>query len=79
MVLVAVQSDDGNLRILSDLLMHLTCTNLTCDELKQILKAAKEMGIQNILALRGDPAKGGTVCMSYGFTECCHMNVLVLL
>ena len=63
-----------------DVLMHLiTCTNLTCDELKQILKAATEMGIQNILALRGDPAKGGTVCMSYGFTECCHMNVLVLL
>eukprot|EP01035_Chromulina_nebulosa_P036670 gene36670-49423_t len=41
-----------------DVLMHLTCTNLTCDELKQILKAAKDMGIQNILALRGDPAKG---------------------
>ena len=43
-----------------DVLMHLTCTNLTSDELKQILKAAKEMGIQNILALRGDPAKGGS-------------------
>lgn len=39
-------------------LMHLTCTNLTVEEIKQILNKAKELGIQNILALRGDPAKG---------------------
>jgi methylenetetrahydrofolate reductase (NADPH) len=39
-------------------LMHLTCTNLTTDEIKRILNSAKEMGIQNILALRGDPPKG---------------------
>jgi methylenetetrahydrofolate reductase (NADPH) len=42
-----------------DVLMHLTCTNLTCDELRVILKAARDIGIQNILALRGDPPKGG--------------------
>lgn len=41
-----------------DVLMHLTCTNLKIDEIKAILNTAKEMGIQNILALRGDPAKG---------------------
>jgi methylenetetrahydrofolate reductase (NADPH) len=39
-------------------LMHLTCTGLTVEEIKKILKSAKEMGIQNILALRGDPPKG---------------------
>ena len=41
-----------------DTLMHLTCTNLTVEEIKKILNSAKEMGIQNILALRGDPPKG---------------------
>jgi len=41
-----------------DTLMHLTCTNLTIEEIKKILNSAKEMGIQNILALRGDPPKG---------------------
>jgi len=39
-------------------LMHLTCTNLSVDEIKIILKAARDSGIQNILALRGDPPKG---------------------
>ena len=41
-----------------EVLMHLTCTNLTIDELKEILNTAREAGIQNILALRGDPPKG---------------------
>ena len=41
-----------------EVLMHLTCTNLTEEELKRILNAARAAGIQNILALRGDPPKG---------------------
>ena len=41
-----------------EVLMHLTCTNLTVDALKEILNAARAAGIQNILALRGDPPKG---------------------
>lgn len=41
-----------------DVLMHLTCTNLTINEIKTILNSAREVGIQNILALRGDPPKG---------------------
>ena len=39
-------------------LMHLTCTNMTIDELKQVLQSARQAGIENILALRGDPPKG---------------------
>ncbi len=38
--------------------MHLTCTNLAVEELKRILNSARAAGIQNILALRGDPPKG---------------------
>lgn len=38
--------------------MHLTCTNMAMDKLDMALKRAKEEGLQNILALRGDPPLG---------------------
>lgn len=41
-----------------DAMMHLTCTNLRIEDIKKILNAARQAGIQNILALRGDPPKG---------------------
>ena len=37
---------------------HLTCIGSTRDEIAQYLEDAKNMGIRNILALRGDPPKG---------------------
>ena len=41
-----------------DVLMHLTLTGMTVAKLKDILAQAKEAGIRNILALRGDPPAG---------------------
>ncbi|CAO3644302.1 unnamed protein product [Mucor hiemalis] len=38
--------------------MHLTCTNMEKDKIDLALKQAKEAGIKNILALRGDPPRG---------------------
>jgi methylenetetrahydrofolate reductase (NADPH) len=38
--------------------MHLTCTNMPRDKIREALVQAKESGIQNILALRGDPPRG---------------------
>jgi methylenetetrahydrofolate reductase (NADPH) len=38
-----------------DVLMHLTCTNVTVDETRQVLQRCKSKGLCNILALRGDP------------------------
>ena len=35
-------------------LVHLTCLNYTKEEISEILKQLEEMGIENILALRGD-------------------------
>lgn len=38
--------------------LHLTCTNMERDILDEALSKAKAAGIQNILALRGDPPRG---------------------
>ncbi|HTQ40617.1 MAG TPA: methylenetetrahydrofolate reductase [NAD(P)H] [Pirellulales bacterium] len=39
---------------------HLTCVGATVDQLRSYLKAAAERGIENIVALRGDPPHGET-------------------
>lgn len=41
-----------------DVLLHLSCTGLTREQIAQILSIAKSSGIRNILALRGDPPQG---------------------
>jgi len=38
--------------------MHLTCTNMPREKLETALKVSEEVGIRNILALRGDPPVG---------------------
>ncbi|KAJ3007863.1 hypothetical protein HKX48_008899 [Thoreauomyces humboldtii] len=38
--------------------MHLTCTNMPREKIDIALKDARAAGIQNILALRGDPPRG---------------------
>lgn len=44
--------------------LHLTCTNMDQTILDAALKQAKQLGIRNILALRGDPPRG----QEYGWT-----------
>lgn len=41
-----------------DVMMHLTCTNMPQEKIEYALNTAKENGIRNILALRGDPPQG---------------------
>ncbi|XP_067659127.1 methylenetetrahydrofolate reductase (NADPH)-like [Haliotis asinina] len=36
-------------------MLHMTCCNMTIDTIKSNLQKAKDLGIRNILALRGDP------------------------
>ena len=38
--------------------MHLTCTNMPVEKIDSALDAIKTNGIQNVLALRGDPPHG---------------------
>ncbi|KAF5828731.1 methylenetetrahydrofolate reductase-domain-containing protein [Dunaliella salina] len=39
-------------------MMHLTCTNMPAESLDTALTKLRESGLENILALRGDPPKG---------------------
>ena len=39
---------------------HFTCVGSTVDELRSTLDQMAEIGIENVLALRGDPAQGAT-------------------
>ncbi|KAM0753743.1 methylenetetrahydrofolate reduct [Meredithblackwellia eburnea MCA 4105] len=41
-----------------DTCLHLTCTNMLKDLLDGALEKAKELGVVNLLALRGDPPRG---------------------
>ena len=43
-----------------DVLMHITCTFMTREKVKESLDKARELGIKNLLALRGDPPRGAT-------------------
>ncbi|RDX56378.1 MTHFR-domain-containing protein [Lentinus brumalis] len=42
----------------ADTILHLTCTNMVQGTVDEALREAKERGIENILALRGDPPRG---------------------
>ena len=37
---------------------HLTCVGATQDEIKQVLRAYRDVGVRHIVALRGDPPSG---------------------
>jgi methylenetetrahydrofolate reductase (NADPH) len=39
-------------------MMHLTCTNMPVDKIDHALSTIKSNGLQNVLALRGDPPHG---------------------
>jgi methylenetetrahydrofolate reductase (NADPH) len=39
---------------------HLTCVGRTVDQLREYLRTAHESGVDNVVALRGDPPKGDT-------------------
>lgn len=42
-----------------DVMMHLTCNNMSKNDIDEALQKCKEYGVRNILALRGDPPEEG--------------------
>ncbi|MBX7073429.1 MAG: methylenetetrahydrofolate reductase [NAD(P)H] [Pirellulales bacterium] len=57
---------------------HLTCVGSTVEQLRGYLRDAREQGVENIVALRGDPPRGETAFrpIEGGF---CYANELVAL
>jgi methylenetetrahydrofolate reductase (NADPH) len=39
---------------------HLTCVGRTVDQLREYLRTARDLNVENVVALRGDPPKGDT-------------------
>src|SRR5919199_6902108 len=50
-----IKSDHG-----LEAMAHLTCVSATVDELRATLDRMRDAGIENVLALRGDPPRGET-------------------
>lgn len=57
--------------------MHLTCTNMKKKLVMEALEFAKENGIRNILALRGDPPKGKEFQAEEGLS--CALDLVTLI
>jgi methylenetetrahydrofolate reductase (NADPH) len=53
--------------------MHLTCTNIDLEKINYALDTAKEAGIKNILALRGDPPSGQEWSTKSPFKTACDL------
>lgn len=47
-------------------MMHLTCVGSTREQLREVIAEARERGIVNLLALRGDPPTGGEFAPTAG-------------
>lgn len=56
MIVDRIQREHGLTTVL-----HLTCVNATTDEIGAVVSQARGLGIQNILALRGDPPGGNGI------------------
>src|SRR4029077_11909544 len=39
---------------------HLTCVGRTVDQIREYLRTTRDLNVQNVVALRGDPPKGDT-------------------
>ena len=48
---------------------HLTCVNSTQEQIRQLLGQIRELGVKNVLALRGDPPGGGEFTTTPGGFE----------
>jgi methylenetetrahydrofolate reductase (NADPH) len=59
--------------------MHLTCTNMDHDKVDNAIKDCINLGVMNILALRGDPPKGETVWHSTDVGLGCGLDLVTYI
>lgn len=59
-------------------MMHLTCVNARRSELEEVVNDAKDRGVKNLLALRGDPPGGGDFEVAEGGFEFSYQLVEML-
>ncbi|KAG6510265.1 hypothetical protein ZIOFF_028274 [Zingiber officinale] len=51
-----------NIFVCMETIMHLTCTNMPVEKIDHAMNTIKANGIQNVLALKGDPPHGQDKC-----------------
>lgn len=57
---------------------HLTCVDQSSDELKTILDDYQKMGIEHVLALRGDPPQGSNTFVGRNDGFCYAINLVMM-
>ena len=60
-------------------MMHLTCTNMPVDKIDHALQSIRSNGIQNVLALRGDPPHGQDKFVQVQGGFACALDLVPLL
>lgn len=58
--------------------MHLTCTNMPVEKIEHALDTIKANGIQNVLALRGDPPHGQDKFVQVAGGFACALDLVTL-
>lgn len=59
-------------------MMHLTCTNMPVEKIDHALQTIKVNGLQNVLALRGDPPKGQDKFVQIEGGFACALDLVIL-
>ena len=59
-------------------MMHLTCTNMPVEKIDHALQTIKVNGLQNVLALRGDPPKGQDKFVKIEGGFACALDLVIL-
>lgn len=60
-------------------MMHLTCTNMPVEKIDHALETIKSNGIQNVLALRGDPPHGQDKFVQVEGGFACALDLVILI
>lgn len=59
-------------------MMHLTCTNMPVEKIDHALTTIKSNGLQNVLALRGDPPHGQDKFVQVEGGFACALDLVIL-